>query len=190
MTLLQNTTYTCKWQYKLAFSYCVLNSKTQHCIFFNYSNQQDSGVYLPETVLAGEGGIEDRGVVIVVPRADIHTGTDPLGTPAPPGLGVGSGVFTEVKVEASVGDEASGSFLSETGSCAFKKIHHKISLLSLSLSCHSKQYSTCTCAISSDGVSVCVIFSDRGCTVNSSVLAVDCSSTLPVRPSDVGSLLD
>lgn len=70
-----------------------------------------------ERVLAGEGGIEDRGVVIGVPGADIHTGTDPLGTEAPPGLGVGSGVFTEV-VEARVGDGASGFFLSETGSFA------------------------------------------------------------------------
>lgn len=71
-------------------------------------------------MLAGEGGIEDRGVVIGVPGADIHTGTDPLGTEAPPGLGVGSGVFTEV-VEARAGDGASGSFLSETGSFAYKR---------------------------------------------------------------------
>lgn len=71
-------------------------------------------------MLAGEGGIEDRGVVIGVPGADIHTGTDPLGTEAPPGLGVGSGVFTEV-VEARVGEGASGSFLSETGSFAYKR---------------------------------------------------------------------
>lgn len=71
-------------------------------------------------MLAGEGGIEDRGVVIGVPGADIHTGTDPLGTEAPPGLGVRSGVFTEV-VEARVGDGASGSFLSETGSFAYKR---------------------------------------------------------------------
>lgn len=71
-------------------------------------------------MLAGEGGIEDKGVVIGVPGADIHTGTDPLGTEAPPGLGVGSGVFTEV-VEARVGDGASGSFLSETGSFAYKR---------------------------------------------------------------------
>lgn len=97
-----------------------LKSKTQHGIFLNYSNQQDSRVHLPERVLVGEGGIEDRGVVIGVPGADIHTGTDPLGTAAPPGLGVGSGVFTEV-VEASVGDDASGSFLSKTGSSAFKR---------------------------------------------------------------------
>lgn len=71
-------------------------------------------------MLAGEGGIEDRGVVIGVPGADIHTGTDPLGTEAPPGLRVGSGVFTEV-VEARFGDGASGSFLSETGSFAYKR---------------------------------------------------------------------
>lgn len=99
-------------------------------------------------MLAGEGGIEDRGVVIGVPGADIHTGTDPLGTEAPPGLWVGSGVFTEV-VEARVGDGASGSFLSETGSFAYKRYIIKsaffpnLSLclcLSVSLSNHSKQY--------------------------------------------------
>lgn len=99
-------------------------------------------------MLAGEGGIEDRGVVIGVPGADIHTGTDPLGTEAPPGLWVGSGVFTEV-VEARVGDGASGSFLSETGSFAYKRyiinsaFFPNLSLclcLSVSLSNHSKQY--------------------------------------------------
>lgn len=97
-------------------------------------------------MLAGEGGIEDKGVVIGVPGADIHIGTDPLGTEAPPGLGVGSGVFTEV-VEARVGDGASGSFLSETGSIAYKRYIIKSAFfpnisvtLSVSLSHHSKQY--------------------------------------------------
>lgn len=65
-------------------------------------------------MLVGEGGIEDRGVVIGVFGVDIYIGIDSLGIEVFLGLWVGLGVFIEV-VEVRVGDGVLGFFLLEIG---------------------------------------------------------------------------
>lgn len=67
-------------------------------------------------MLAGEGGIEDRGVVIGVPGADIHTGIKELGAGVPIGFILESVVFTG----GGLGGETPISGLFISSSCIWK----------------------------------------------------------------------